>query len=587
MWPRYRAYARALVAALPRPVAATLALTVAASLIEGVTALMLMPVLAAVGMNVGAGGAASLIDGARRVLQAVALPANLPVFLGLYVLTVAVHASLVRWQTIALLRVEHRFNAILRQRLYAAVTRASWRQLAVSRASTYAHLLTDEVNRVGTVTYQSLSFVASFLVTLVYVAIAVRVSPALTVIVLAGGAAVLVWRRSTLARAAAHGYQVSSATQRLYVAAVEHVAALRTAKSYGAEDRHIDSMSAVVDEVASAEVDAVRRQAGSRRGLEIGAAVVFATTLYVGLVWFGLTPASVLILLYVVARTLPRLSALQLSCEHIAQFLPSYDAVQTAIAQLTPDIPAGIRPAAVSFNHRIRFENVTFAHEQATATGIHGINLEIPFGEVVAIVGPSGAGKSTFADVLSGLLRADSGRVLIDATPLSDQTRESWKAQIAYVDQETFLFHDTVRANLLWTRPTASDADLRKALDAAGADFVWRLPRGLATVVGDRGHRLSGGERQRLAFARALLRQPRLLILDEATSALDADSEGRLLDAVDRLKGQTTVVIISHRPAALRRAARVVIIERGRLVESDDCGTLTPQQGAERTLNTA
>jgi len=514
------------------------------------------------------------------VLNALSLPATVPVVLATYVLTVAAHASLVRWQTIALFRVEHGFNAVLRQRLYTAITRASWRRLAVSRASAYAHLLTDETNRVGTVTYQTLSLVASLLVTAVYVAIAVRVSPVLTTLVLAGGAAVLFLRRTTMSRAARRGRHVSSVTQRLYVAAVEHVAALRAAKSYGAEQRHIDSMSAVVSEVASAEVDAVRLQAGSRWALETGAACVFAATLYVGLVRFALTPASVLLLVYVVARTLPRISALQLSCEQIAQFLPSYEAIERAIAQLPPDIGANTRQASIGFDRQIRLEGVTFVHEGAAATGLHDISLDIPFGSVVAIVGPSGGGKSTFADVLSGLLRADSGRIVVDDVAVTDETRDRWKAQVSYVDQDTFLFHDTVRANLLWARPSASDADLREALEMAAGEFVWRLPQGLETVVGDRGHRLSGGERQRLALARALLRRPRLLILDEATSALDPDNEGRILDAIDRLKRRMTIVMISHRPSALQAADRTYFMEQGRLVEFGDCGTLTAQQGA-------
>jgi ATP-binding cassette subfamily C protein len=571
----YRAYCRVLLTVLPRPVSVALALIVATSLTEAATALVLMPLLGVVGLNVGSGGAGSITSSVLRMLNAVALPTTLPVVLTLYVLTVTAHASLSRWQTIALFRVEHGFNAVLRQRLYAAITHASWRKLAVSRVSAYAHLLTDEVNRVGTVTYQTLSLVASVLVTAIYVAIAARVSPVLTALVLAGGTVVLFLRRTTISRAARRGRQVSSVTQRLYVGAVEHVAALRTAKSYGAEQRHIDSMSAVVAEVASAEVDAVRLQAGSRWALDTGAACVFAATLYVGLVRFELTPASVLLLVYVVARTMPRISALQLSGEQIAQFLPSYDAIERAIAELPPDIAAGTRTASVGFDREIRMESVTLVHDRATASGLHTISLEIPFGAMVAIVGPSGGGKSTLADVLSGLLRADSGQMFVDDVALTDETRDAWKAQVSYVDQDTFLFHDTVRANLMWASPSASERDLRESLQMAAGEFVWQLPQGLETVLGDRGHRLSGGERQRLALARALLRRPRLLILDEATSALDPDNEERILDVINRLRGRMTIVMISHRHSALQTADRTYVMVRGRLVESDDCGTLT------------
>lgn len=567
-------------AALPRPVVTALTLTVLVSLTEGATALVLMPLLTAVGINAGQGQVAGLADSVARALRAVGLGATLPAVLAAYVVIVGAHAALARWQMIALADVEHRFNAVLRQRLYAAITGASWRKLAGSRAATFAHLLTDEINRAGTVTYQTLSLVASLLVTLVYFAIAIRVSAALTAVVLAGGALVVALRRSTLTRATAQGQELSSTTQRLYTAAVEHIAALRTAKTYGAEERHIRSMGQIVESVAGVEVNAIRLHAGSRWTLEVGAALVFATTLYIGLVRFGLSAASVLVLVYIVARTLPRVTALQLSAEQIARFLPSYEAVNRVIAELTPDVTPGTVPVAVEFNHRVRLERVTHVHDGDGRSGIHDVTLEIPRGASVAIVGPSGAGKSTLADVLSGLLPADTGRVLIDDVALNEATRQSWKDQIGYVEQETFLFHDTVRANLLWASPAATDMDLHDALDAAGADFVGRLPAGLDTVIGDRGQRLSGGERQRVALARALIRRPRLLLLDEATNALDQVSERAILDAIDRLKGRMTIVMITHRLSSLRSADRIVAMEHGRLVESGDCGTLTTQQGA-------
>lgn len=197
------------------------------------------------------------------------------------------------------------------------------------------------------------------------------------------------------------------------------------------------------------------------------------------------------------------------------------------------------------------------------------LDIAIRAGEVVAFVGPSGAGKSTIADLLMGLLAPDSGRITVDGVTLDLERLRAWREQLGYVAQDTFLFHDTIRENLLLARPGANDKQICEALELAAADgFVARLPRGLDSTVGDRGVLLSHGERQRLALARALLRKPRLLILDEATNSLDAHNEEKILGAIEGLRGELTIVMIAHRLAAVRWADVIYVVEDGTVVES-------------------
>jgi ATP-binding cassette subfamily C protein len=225
-------------------------------------------------------------------------------------------------------------------------------------------------------------------------------------------------------------------------------------------------------------------------------------------------------------------------------------------------------PDPLKLEQGIEFRQVSFRYyKERNEYALHQVDLTIPARRMMAIVGPSGAGKSTLADLLMGLLAPDQGQILIDGEPLEGQRLHAWRRSVGYVPQEAFLFHDTIRANLLWAQPTASEEDLMWALHLAAAeDFMTHLPHGLDTVVGDRGVRLSGGERQRLALARALLRKPALLLLDEATNNLDVENERYILKAVERLQSELTVVIIGHRLSALRPAELVLVLNQGQVV---------------------
>jgi ATP-binding cassette subfamily C protein len=225
--------------------------------------------------------------------------------------------------------------------------------------------------------------------------------------------------------------------------------------------------------------------------------------------------------------------------------------------------------------HEIRLEGVAFRYDADRPLVLKDLSLTIAAGRVTAIVGSSGAGKSTVADLVNGLLSPGSGRVLIDGAELTPQAARAWRRHVGYVAQDTVLFHDTVRANLRWANPNASEQEMKEGLSLAAAEFVFELPQGLDTTVGDRGMLLSHGQRQRIALARALLRKPGLLILDEATSSLDFDNEKRILDAIEQLKGRATVLLIAHRVSAIQRADMIYLIENGSVAESGDWQTLS------------
>ena len=240
------------------------------------------------------------------------------------------------------------------------------------------------------------------------------------------------------------------------------------------------------------------------------------------------------------------------------------------VLDMEPDIKDA--PDAVEvkgINSSIRFEHVWFAYPDDPEHWIlSDIDLEISKGEILAIVGESGAGKTTLVDLIPRFYDPVKGAVLLDGIDLRRIQLVSLRSLVGIVTQEVILFNDTISNNILYGRPDASFDDVVKAARVAYAhDFIESLPQGYQTMIGERGARLSGGEKQRIAIARAVLKDPPVLILDEATSALDAQSERIVQNAMDRLMEGRTVFVIAHRLATIRRAHKIVVLDRGRIVE--------------------
>jgi len=213
------------------------------------------------------------------------------------------------------------------------------------------------------------------------------------------------------------------------------------------------------------------------------------------------------------------------------------------------------------------------------------VSLALPKGKVVALVGPSGAGKTTLADLLPRFHDPTEGAITMDGVPLTRLTRRSVRALLGVVSQDTVLLNDTVRANIAYGSPGATAAQVEAAARAANADlFIAQLPQGYDTLLGERGTRLSGGQRQRIAIARALLRDPPILVLDEATSALDTESERLVQQAIDRLMAQRTVLVIAHRLATVRDADEIVVLDAGRVVQRGTHEQLFRSGGLYRRL---
>jgi ATP-binding cassette subfamily B protein len=262
--------------------------------------------------------------------------------------------------------------------------------------------------------------------------------------------------------------------------------------------------------------------------------------------------------------------------QQISQLYTTYQQGMAALDKIfdlldtAPDMtdePGALDPGEI--RGELRLENVSFSYADGGTWALEDVDLVVPAGETVALVGETGAGKSTLAKLVARFYDPQRGRMLVDGHDLRDLQAKCLRRQLGIVPQESFLFSGTIRDNIAFGRPDAPDEDIRDAARTVGAEtFVERLPNGYDTEIGERGVQLSAGQRQLIAFARALLAEPRILILDEATSNVDVRTERIIEQGLERLLSGRTAIVIAHRLSTIRRADRIVVLEHGRIVES-------------------
>jgi ATP-binding cassette subfamily C protein len=297
--------------------------------------------------------------------------------------------------------------------------------------------------------------------------------------------------------------------------------------------------------------------------------IFLAVGIYALITIWQMTLANVLILAFLVSRLLKRLNRVQERYQEMIVNESAYWSLQETIqaARSERENTDGHQPPALQ--QGIQLKNVSFSYENKAV--LNDVSLSFPKGRIIAIVGPSGSGKTTLVDLVTGLLQPTQGEVLVDDVSLAQVNLRSWRRMIGYIPQETILLHDTVLNNITLGDPDLSESDVKEALHAAGAwEFVNGMEQGMDSIVGERGGKLSGGQRQRISIARALAHKPKLLILDEATSGLDPKSEAAVCDTLLQLRGDLTILAISHQTALVEIADISYRIQDGKILKSEN-----------------
>lgn len=543
------------------------------SILESVGILLLIPLLSISGiMDVGS-KEVFFLSWINDLFQGIHATLGLSIILTIYVFIIIGQSLFQRHQTIINKKIQQGFIRQLREETYKAILHSNWNFFLRNRKTDIIKVLTGEIAYVKSGTMMFLTLISSILFTIIQIGIAFFLSAKMTLFVLSFGITLLFLSRHFVKKSNEFGRD-NNHLSKIYLANItDHLNGIKEIKSNTLEVSHINWFQSFCKEAEHNSVEFTKLTTNSQLIYKVVSAFLIALFVFISIKMFQSKPAQLIVIVVIFSRLWPSIARIQSKLEKLSSMIPSFEALANMqdqckeLEELRDDDFGKVHP--IILKEGLKYQNVYFRYNKdENSFTLKDINLEIPANKMSVIVGPSGAGKSTLIDLLMGLNQAELGEILIDGIPLCKGNLLPLRRSISYVPQDPFLFNASIRENLLLIEPQSTEDHLWEALRfVSAAEFVNKLPEGLDTLIGDRGVRLSGGERQRLVLARAILRNPSILILDEATSALDSENEARIQEALERLKGKMTIIVIAHRLSTIRNADQVVVLDEGKIIQ--------------------
>lgn len=441
----------------------------------------------------------------------------------------------------------------LRRRLIKAVFEARWSYYAEQSSGRIASIISNDATRAGDA-YNMAAIAATNLVQIVaYSVTALLINWRVALLSMAGGMLIAAAANQLLRISRRTSYKQSDRTATLTADMIDMVQNIKSLKAMHRYDPMIENLSVLVRRLRRALYVQLLAKYGMNYGIDLLMVLVIAAAAWFAVIVAGNPIQELIVIGVLFLQVITYVSKFLKQVQAATQVEASYVRIQEMIreAEGQHEVQSGSKapPARQDFT----FEHVSFNHGEKQI--LIDVTLTIPESRITVLQGPSGAGKTTLIDLLIGLHTPQKGVIRIGQQPLAETDITAFRHTIGYVPQELALFHDTIRENISLSEPGITDAQIHEALQLAGAgDFIASLPQGLDTDVGEYGGKLSGGQRQRISLARALVRQPEILVLDEVTSALDPETEAAIVDNIAGLRGRYTIIAITHRPAWTRIA---------------------------------
>ena len=549
---------------------------------EGLSMLLLMPLLIAMGIE-SSYNLSQFLEFIDTILSFTGLKESLIVLTGLIFIIVIFQLSLLVLLNWKLAWFQRDYGAYWSKKIFSSYFFSQWEVINQQKLGDFTNLIVHETSRLSAAFMTLMQITTSIITIFIYLIISFLVSIKITFCIILVALILFVCVRRVSKKNYEIGNLLGPLTSLLTVKVTEYFSNIKLVKVTVTESQSILEISKIIDNLKNKHVMATFLPTLVRAFFEFGAFLSLCFLLIFSHEFLKQSPASILVIIAIFIRLLPKFNALQQNIQLLGNYVPAYEFIKSKV-NIT-DNNSEKREIKETFN-LLNSQNIGALSINIKKAGykntdiLHNINIDFPETGIVGIVGHSGAGKSTLVNSILGLTHIHEGDIRLGDFSIKSVSLSTWRKLIGYIPQETMLFNDSIYENIIWAKKDSKKAEVIKYSKLANAhEFIMEKSLDYDTDIGDKGAMLSGGQKQRIAIARALITRPKILIMDESTSSLDHESELKINETIEVLKKNTCIIVISHKIQNLKKADKIILMKNGKILEQDNWKNLMKQKG--------